>query len=250
MNAREKRVIEIVDELVKVLKPRIDDNFYRDFYYECLWFKQEIVNGNLELPVEPFEGNLLNYIIREDLFAAEKPLKKLADQLYTALTEREGSYIQWLFRKNILSSYYKYPAATVVRLGFALIFICFGIAKIIGLEPIFGLMYHTAWPWFTSDIGLLLFGFIETGIGVCVALKPKIFFEHIRHAIVLVHLIGTCSHLIPYHEYYMYYVYGVASETFSNFGGSFDIEYSIKVFILATMGLVVLVYQATVDTIE
>jgi hypothetical protein len=86
--SRNAETILILDELIGVIESEKNrDQFEKDFCNECLWFKQEISEGRMMVPLDSIQGYKLSYIIAEDYFHYETQLQKLSERLYTSLVE-------------------------------------------------------------------------------------------------------------------------------------------------------------------
>ncbi len=135
-------------------------------------------------------------------------------------------------QKAIRSQRYEYALITAVRLGLAIIFIWFGVLKILGFNPVFDLIYNSILPWMAADVGLLTLGIIETIIGILLLSNRALLFTH---GVVLVHLLGTFSTFVfGWHVVFSPYFPILSLEG----------EFVIKNIILALAGLVVLVYES------
>ncbi|MEX0919444.1 MAG: DUF417 family protein [Parcubacteria group bacterium] len=119
-----------------------------------------------------------------------------------------------------------------LRLTLAIIFIWFGMLKILGYNPVFDLIYYSMVPWFAFGSGLITLGVVETLIGLLLLTNRFILFTHI---VLLVHLLGTFSTFI-----FGWHV--VFNPHFPIF--SLDGEFVIKNIVLVLSGLVVLAYEA------
>jgi hypothetical protein len=76
-------VLEILDKLINVIEQRNDaDKTIQRFLNECLYFKQEIEEGRIIVPMDSIKGYLLSYIIAEDYFYNKEELKTLSAKLY------------------------------------------------------------------------------------------------------------------------------------------------------------------------
>lgn len=135
-------------------------------------------------------------------------------------------------QQHFASHSYEKFLVTSLRIGLAIIFVWFGVLKVLGYNPVFDLVYNSAIPWFALDAGLITLGVIEIIIGLLLFSNQFLF---LTHGIVFLHLLGTFSTFI--------FGWHVIFEP--NFPIlSLDGEFVVKNIILALSGLVVLVYES------
>ncbi|MES3031512.1 MAG: hypothetical protein V4697_03845 [Patescibacteria group bacterium] len=136
------------------------------------------------------------------------------------------------FQKILLSESYEQGLVTLVRIGLGVIFVWFGVLKILGFNPVFDLIYNSILPWLADGPGLMTLGIFETFIGILLLSNRALIFTH---TIVFFHLLGTFSTFIfGWHIVFQPYFPML----------SLDGEFVIKNIILALAGLVVLVYES------
>lgn len=134
--------------------------------------------------------------------------------------------------ENLLTGMWQFEDAFVLalRISLGLIFFWFGVLKIFGYNPVYDIIY-ASFPIFTTEIGLVVLGVIETAIGAGLLFN---IFPLLTHASLVLHLVGTLS------------VFVLGPEVM--FAPFFPIltlagEFVFKNIALATAGLVILGYN-------
>jgi hypothetical protein len=77
-----KRTNEIIEKLILILTlfQNKEERFNR-FYMECFWFKQNIDEKKLHLPLETIQGYYLSYVLIDDVFSDIPEIQNLAEEL-------------------------------------------------------------------------------------------------------------------------------------------------------------------------
>lgn len=134
-------------------------------------------------------------------------------------------------RKAFPKKYEDY-LVTILRLSIGLIFVWFGLLKVFGYNPVFDLIYHSAFPVFAADTGLIVLGVIETIIGILLFVNRALM---VTHVVLLLHLLGTFSTFV-----FGWQVVFTPHFPVLSLGG----EFVVKNMALAIAGLVVLVHES------
>ncbi len=134
--------------------------------------------------------------------------------------------------QKIFSVRYENILVTILRYTLALIFLWFGVLKILGYNPVFDLIYNSIMPALAHGNGLIILGIIEVFIGIMLVINRALLFTH---CIVFFHLLGTFSTFIFGWEVIFYPRFPILS---------LDGEFVIKNITLAISGLVVLVHES------
>lgn len=80
---RKTIVLEVLNKLIDSIDLKSStDRMIGNFKNECLYLKQEIEEGRINLPLTSIQGYLLSYIIAEDYFYNNTELKNLSEVLY------------------------------------------------------------------------------------------------------------------------------------------------------------------------
>ncbi|OHA91714.1 MAG: hypothetical protein A2832_01540 [Candidatus Zambryskibacteria bacterium RIFCSPHIGHO2_01_FULL_44_22b] len=119
----------------------------------------------------------------------------------------------------------------VLRIVIGVVFIWFGVLKVLGYNPVFELIYNSMAPFLAGGTGLVILGFVEVFIGAMLLSNRSRFFTHL---LLVLHLLGTFSTFI--------FGWDVIFDPY------FPIltlagEFVVKNFILVMSGLVVLVHK-------
>lgn len=136
------------------------------------------------------------------------------------------------FARKFFSKNYEDRLLTLLRYTLSLIFIWFGVLKVLGYNPVFELVFNSALPIFADGIGLIVLGVIEAIIGVFLFINRAIF---LTHFVVLLHLLGTFSTFI--------FGWNIVFDPYFPIL-SLDGEFVIKNITLAIAGLVILVHES------
>jgi hypothetical protein len=76
-------VLEIIDKLLEKLNSVSDTDDLKERYLnEISYFKQEILEGRMNVPLSTIEGHLLNYIVGEKYYFDNKEVQELSEHLY------------------------------------------------------------------------------------------------------------------------------------------------------------------------
>ena len=93
----------------------------------------------------------------------------------------------------LYSKKYEDVLIQLLRWSISVIFIWFGILKILGFNPVFDLIYYSIVPWFAEGAGLVTLGVIEVLIGLSLIINRYLL---LIHTILILHLLGTFSTFI------------------------------------------------------
>ena len=131
----------------------------------------------------------------------------------------------------LYSKQYEDLLVQLLRWSIALIFIWFGLLKVLGYNPVYDLIYNSMVPWFAGGAGLITLGLIEVVIGVSLLINRYLLFIH---TILILHLLGTFSTFI----FGLHVVFKPAFPILSLEG-----EFVVKNAALAIAALVILVHE-------
>lgn len=135
-------------------------------------------------------------------------------------------------QQKLFSSSYENALVTTLRITLAIIFIWFGVLKMLGYNPVFDLVANSALPFLATGYGLVALGVIEVFIGGMLLINRALLFTHM---LVLFHLLGTFSTFV--------FGWNVIFDPYFPIL-SFDGEFVVKNMTLAIAGLVVLVHES------
>lgn len=90
---------------------------------------------------------------------------------------------------NFLSRY-RNSVIVALRYSLAVIFIWFGVLKMLGYNPVFDLIYHSMAPMLAAGIGLQLLGLFEAFLGLMLFINRG---RTLTHMLLVLHLLGTFS---------------------------------------------------------
>ena len=130
---------------------------------------------------------------------------------------------------------YEHFLVKVLRFVIGIVFIWFGVLKILGYNPVYDLIYNSIMPAFAMGKGLMILGGIEVFIGLMLLINRIRFLTHI---LLLAHLLGTFSTFI----YGWDIIFDPKFPILSLSG-----EFVIKNLVLVVSGLVVLVHESRRD---
>lgn len=120
---------------------------------------------------------------------------------------------------------------TALRLSIGIVFIWFGILKLLGFNPVYDLIFNSIMPDLAYGAGLFILGAAEAFIGVMIVVNRWLVFTHF---ILFFHLLGTFSTFI--------FGWGVIFDPYFPVL-SLDGEFVVKNVVLSISGLVVLIHE-------
>ena len=136
-----------------------------------------------------------------------------------------------MIKKDTVLAKYDNFLMSLLRWSIGIVFVWFGILKLLEFNPVFDLVFNSIMPSLAYGIGLSILGWAEVFIGLMLISNRFLFFTHI---ILLGHLLGTFSTFI--------FGWDVIFEPYFPVL-SLDGEFVVKNIVLAISGLVVLIHE-------